>query len=382
VTNVLAFCDYFEDPMGGGAERVSAEVYRRLVDEHASTVHVISGVPAGGTPAEVGGVTVRRCRALDLSGLLGAQLSIAPGVAVSGWQAMRRTPDVVHASSIHFFGSIVGVTLARLHRIPVVTTCHLSGLDALPSRTRRLAGAYERWFGRYVLRRSERVIAVSQTVRDHILTLGIDPERIEVVENGVDLDRFRPSSCGAAGAVRGDGEPVRITFVGRLIANKAPLAVMRAVRTLDPGRARLSMVGAGPLDTEVRALADGRDDIEVLGAREDVDAILAVSDVFVRPSTTEGRSLAILEAMASGCAVVASNIPANAELVDDGRTGLLVPVGDDEALAAAMKRLVDDPVLRSRLGSAARHAVRDAGWDRTANETADVLAAAISAPAS
>jgi glycosyltransferase involved in cell wall biosynthesis len=377
VTSVLAFCDYFEDPMGGGAERVSAEVYRRLVAEHGATVDVVTGVTPGGTPADVGGVTVRRCRGLDLSKLLGAQLSVAPGVAASGWRAMRRHPDIVHASSIHFFGSIVGVTLARIHRIPVVTTCHLSGLDALPAGTRRWARLYERCFGRYVLRHSDRVIAVSNAVRDHVVSLGTDPTRVDVVENGVDLDRFRPDPARGRAATRNEGKPVTIAFVGRLIANKEPLAVIRAVRTFEPGRVRLLMVGVGPLEGEVRAAAQGCDDIEILGARTDVDRILARSDVFVRPSSTEGRSLAVLEAMASGCAVIASDIPANAELVDDGHTGLLVPVRDDAALASALHRLVDEPDVRRKLGEGARAAVSDAGWERTAKETNDVFASVI-----
>jgi glycosyltransferase involved in cell wall biosynthesis len=91
-----------------------------------------------------------------------------------------------------------------------------------------------------------------------------------------------------------------------------------------------------------------------LGHRDDISALLAATDAFVLPSLFEGTPLALLEAMAAGKPVVTSAIPGSDELVADGETGLLVPAGDADALAAALKRIVADPELRARLGAAAR----------------------------
>ena len=98
---------------------------------------------------------------------------------------------MIHASSIHFFGSlVVAAAVARATRIPLVTTAHLSGLDALPPRTRRLAALHERTLGRFILSSSSSVIAVSNSVADHIAGLGVADTDIHVVENGVDSSSF------------------------------------------------------------------------------------------------------------------------------------------------------------------------------------------------
>jgi glycogen(starch) synthase len=371
-TSVLAFCDYYERPMGGGAEIVSAEIYERLAASDRFDIVVVSGVPGRRTTEpDRTPVEVLRCASVDLSRLIGGQFSMAPTLPFAAWRAVRRRrPDVIHASSIHFVGSLVGAVVAWLSRIPLVTTCHLSGLDALPPRTRRLASLYERLFGRFILRRSARVIAVSETVRDHILTLGVDPDLVEVVVNGVDADRFHPEQDAQD---RSDGG-LTVAFVGRLVANKAPIELLDAVARLPHPALRVAIVGDGPLAEEVstRAAADPR--IDALGHRSDVETVLNRSDVFVRTSTTEGRSLAILEAMAAGCAVIVSDIPANAELVEHDVTGLLVPPGDVDALAAAIARLADEPDLRQRLGAAARAAAETASWEATAVRTGELLA--------
>jgi len=370
VTRVLAFCDYYQPPMGGGAEIVSAEVYERLAASEEFDITVVSGVPGRRQEAlDDGQVRVLRSRGFDLSRLIGGQFSMAPGLPVSAWRAWRRSrPDVVHASSIHFVGSLVGAILASVRRVPLVTTCHLSGLDALPERTRRMAGLYEKTVGRFILRRSTRVIAVSDAVRDHVVTLGVDPSSIDVVVNGVDAERFSPAAT--------DGGALRIAFVGRLIANKAPLELLDAVAAIDEPEVEILVAGAGPLadEIEMRARADRR--IRVLGHLSDPQDVLNTSEIFVRTSTTEGRSLAILEAMAAGCAVVVSDIAANAEMVRHGETGLLVPPDDVGALRDALQQLLDDDELRQRLGAAARREAERTSWATTSSGTGAVLKSA------
>lgn len=367
--HVLAFCDYMQEPMGGGAEIVSTEIYRRLDAGTGFDVHVLSGVVGGGsTPPS--GVSVETVRAIDLSRIIGGQLSVAPTLPWRAFRAFRRRrPDVIHASSLHFFGSLVGAAMAALTKVPLVTTCHLSGLDALPPRTRRLASLHEALVGRFILRRSQRVIAVSGAVRDHVVsTLGVDADKVDVVENGVDSDRFAPS-------VRSDDRFV-VAFVGRLIQNKGPLELVEAFRQLDDRDAELRIAGNGPLSEAVAEAAGDDPRIKLLGHRSDVPEILGDADVFVRCSTTEGRSLAILEAMAAGCAVVASDIEANAEMIDHDRNGVLVPPGDVQSLALALKRLANERDRCADLGRQARVEAESSSWGSAAAATAAVLSRA------
>jgi len=370
MTRVLAFCDYFEKPMGGGAEIVSAEVYQRLAATGDFTVEVVSGVPGkqrSSSDNDFGpDINVVRCRGWDLSSLLGVQLSIAPTLAIRAWQRIRhQRPDAIHASSIHFFGSLVAAVLGAVCRIPLVTTCHLSGLEALPRRSRWPAWLHERIVGAFILRRSHRIIAVSESVGRHIRSLGVNPAKVCVVENGVDTQRYKP---GVA-----DPRYVTITYVGRLIANKGPLEVIDAFRDLSGSHLRLQIIGDGPLRSHVKKAAASDSRITVLGYRRDVSQLLAASDIFVRLSTTEGRSLAALEAMAAGCVVVLSDIPANAELVEDQRTGILVEVGNRVALQQVLGPLVMQHRRRQDLAVAARIEAEMSSWETTSKLTGEIL---------
>ncbi len=374
---IVAFCDYYRAPMVGGAERVALEIYPRLQATGAANTTVVTGIRArdhgnrgGHGEDSADRVAVVECRGVDLSSVLGAQLLFAPQILLTGWRTVRsRRPDVIHASSIHFLGSVAAAVIATLTRTPLVTTCHLADVGHLPRRTRWGAALYERTVGRFVLRRSRAVIAVSAAVRDHVLALGVDDSRLALIENGVDVERF-----SAPPRVAGDG-PVRLAVVGRMIDNKGTLQTARALH-LVPGDFAAEFVGGGPLEPELRRLATRDERMTVIGHRDDVENVLAAADVFIRYSTTEGRSLAVLEAMAAGCAVVVSDIAANVEIIHDDDTGVVVPLGDEVALAAAVEVLLADADRRARLGSAAQAAVASLDWNDVATRTHKVLSSA------
>jgi glycosyltransferase involved in cell wall biosynthesis len=250
---------------------------------------------------------------------------------------------------------------------------HVAGVDELALRVRVPTMVYERVVGSLILRSSERVIAVSDAVAE-MLGASVRPDRLVVVPNGVDHATFYP------GRERRRDPPV-IVFVGRLIANKGPQHLIEAVRALrSSGRAfEVRLIGDGPLrrslEARVRELG-----LEALvrfdGKVSDVADRLRDADVFVRPSTSEGMSLALLEAMACGLCPVASDIPANAGVVAHGKTGILTPAGDERALAACLERLLADPPSRRRLGQAARAKALEYNWDGCARATALALGAA------
>jgi sugar transferase (PEP-CTERM/EpsH1 system associated) len=196
--------------------------------------------------------------------------------------------------------------------------------------------------------------------------VGIPARRIHQIYNGVDAVRFQPAA-GVRAALPGcpfdaPGHWL-IGTVGRMAAVKNQLLLARAfvrARTLDPGFAavaRLVLVGDGPLRAQALAVLQegGSADAAWLpGERADVPDVMRALDCFVLPSLAEGISNTILEAMASGLPVVATAVGGNAELVDDGRTGRVVPNNDTEAMAAALLALWRDQGRTAAMGAAGR----------------------------
>jgi glycosyltransferase involved in cell wall biosynthesis len=159
----------------------------------------------------------------------------------------------------------------------------------------------------------------------------------------------RASARAALGVVP---ETVVALFMGQLEERKDPLTALAAAAAAVAAGAPLVLLvaGEGPLGDRVRALAGP--EVRVLGYRDDPQTLLAAADVLVMPSLREGQSVAVLEAMRDGLAVVVSDGPGNPELIGDA--GEIVAVGDWEALAEVLMRLAVDPDERRRLGAAAR----------------------------
>jgi N-acetyl-alpha-D-glucosaminyl L-malate synthase BshA len=192
------------------------------------------------------------------------------------------------------------------------------------------------------------------------VALGVpDAIAIDVIPNFVDVDRFTPAA-DAERAGRGGGPPVIVH-----VSNFRPLKrlddvveVFARVRAARP--ARLCLIGDGPERARIEAAIAARGlgaDVELLGERADLPALLRGADVFLLPSEIESFGLAALEALACGVPVVASSVGGLPEVVTDGEVGFLRPVGDVAAMATAVARLLDDQPLRRRMGTAARRLV-------------------------
>lgn len=360
---ILAFCDWYTPQASGGAERAAHEIYRRLGAAGAS-VAVISA--AHGSPHRDPGVTVDVVRAVDLSSLAGGYVAPAPGAFIAARRRARELrPHVVHVNTIHYTGSIAGARIAARSGLPLVVTVQLGPLDHLDRRTRAVAGAYERTAGSYVLRRADRVLAVSEAARAHAIALGARPETASLAPNGADPHRF------ALPPPAPDSECPLIVTLGRLTANKGPDLLVEAAGQLaaNGDRFRVAFVGDGPmragLEARVRALGLG-DIVEFTGQVVDPERWIGRADVVVRPSYTEGLALAVVEALTAGRCTIVSDIAANRELVEDGRTGLTFRCGDAEDLARALRSALGDADLRGRLGRAGRDSVRELTWDNAA----------------
>lgn len=371
---ILALCDYFSTEASGGSERAALELYRRLVTQGATVRVITTMLRAGHVTPSLPGLDVVVVPSIDLARPLGVQAGLSPALfsRVRSIAAAFKA-DVIHGHTLFFQGSLAAAMLPRAPGVPLVTTAQIAGLENLREPVRTLGRAYEQTAGRFIIARSDRLIAVSPSVRAHLLTLGADPGRITVIPNGVDLDQF-----GAPRAARAPAAPPIVAFVGRLIKNKGPEVLVDALLELHrrriPFKARF--YGDGPMRDELVARArEAATSIEFVGHVSDVATRLTEADLLVRPSLTEGLPLAVLEAMASRVCVVASDIAGNRDLINDGINGLLVPVRDRVALAASMQRLIQDPAMRTALANGGYATAQQYSWDRIAVETAGVLTA-------
>jgi glycosyltransferase involved in cell wall biosynthesis len=253
-------------------------------------------------------------------------------------------PDVVHSHSSKM--GVLGRVAAWVARVPVrLLTVHGWSFAAYDG----LAGRFFLWIERLMRPLTTAVVCVAEETRKQGLAArACDSRRTVVIPNAVDVQSF----CATSGGSR----PAQIVGVGRFAYPKdftTLLAALAGVRV--PCHAVLA--GDGPaLPAVAAAVQEGglSERVELLGARVDIPELLARSDVFVLSSRSEGFPVSILEAMAAGLPVVATDVGGVAEAVEDGETGFLVPAADTEALARALERLVSDADLRRRLGAAGR----------------------------
>jgi glycosyltransferase involved in cell wall biosynthesis len=213
---------------------------------------------------------------------------------------------------------------------------------------------------RLSLRAADRVVSVCQAFAPRLVAYGVRPERIRVLHNAVAPARtvaFDEQSRLRSQLGIGNGDAV-ILAVGRLSQEKGHTDLLRALALLPRGEKvwRFVLVGAGPereaLERLTRTLGLTQH-VVFAGFHADVAAYFAIANIFVLPSHTEGSSNVLLEAMMAGVPIVATRAGGNGEIVLDGKTGLLVPVGEPQAMADAVARLLIEPYLASQFADAA-----------------------------
>jgi glycosyltransferase involved in cell wall biosynthesis len=284
------------------------------------------------------------------------------------------TADVIHLHTPGALGSMAFLTARRFDR-PLVGTFH-TNLRAMSGSVPRklLVPLFFRvawWYNLGTYWRCDAVTAPTASARAELLAGARKPFQhpIEIVPNGIDLDRFRPGErvpdwrgrCGLP-----DG--ALVTYLGRLTVDKGVHRFLDAFAAAARSRAIVGIVaGDGPEEAAVRARLAGdrvlRDRVRYVGpvAEAEKAALLGQTDLFVLPSTSDTSSVALLEAMACGTMVVAPALGGAAEVVEDGVTGRRVDVLVPGALAQAIEELVDRPDLRARLAAQALAWVREHG---------------------
>ena len=338
------------DFVAGGAERHLIELWRRI-DREAFDVTVacfrLEGPFAAealslGWPIVPLGMTRR---IYDLAGVRGL-------LRLVGLIRSFR-PDVVHG---YLFGPNLFAALAgRLCGVKAVVVAKRN-VDAFES-PRQIA------VQRLAHRLATHVTAVSETVADSSVALGVPRARITVIPNGVDVGRFSGHAVDRARLGVNGGLPV-VGSVGCLAARKDYGTLLEALALLRVrGRdVQAVLVGDGKDRPELEARAKTlgiADRVRFLGERSDIPALLPAMDVFALSSREEGIPNALLEAMAAARPSVATAVGGTPEVMTDGETGWLVPPRSPEAMAAALEQALGDPAEATRRGAAARRAAEE-----------------------
>ena len=321
----------------GGAERQLVELLRRLDRRRFDpVVYCISDkTEPFGPQLESLGVTVR---------VLGREAKTDLGRAMALAKAVRRDRiELLH--SWLYIGNMYAV-LARLSGavrrfVPSARSCTTKG------------GMHLRVLNVVAFRCADRIVCNAHRVGAYIVSKYLAPRaKVEVVHNGLDLERFSPRPGS-----HGDG--LRIGTVGRLVPLKnLPMFIEAAalVRAECP-TAMFYIVGVGPERAPMEQLVRERglaDAVCFLGERHDVPALLQEWDLFWLTSLWEGLPNVVLEAMASGVPVIATDVGGTRELVRSGTDGVIVPEGDVDAFVRHSQELLADPARRWRCGQAAR----------------------------
>jgi L-malate glycosyltransferase len=343
----ISICQLLHSLNVGGAEVLAGRLARRLGDRYRFVFVCLDSLGTLGSELQTDGFPVE---------LLGRK----PGL---DWSCPRRLArilrdldvDLVHAHQYTpFFYSLTARLCGR--RRPILFTEHGRHQPDYPRRKRMLAN-------RLLLSRRDRVVGVGAAVRKALIdNEGLAESRVSVLHNGIDVDIYA-AACDREKARHifgvGSDEFVMIQ-VARLDYLKDHLTAVRTLARVVNHRpqTRLVLIGDGPERPKVEAEARKLgvfDKVIFLGTRHDVAGLLGGADLFLLTSISEGIPLTVLEAMAAGLPVVATNVGGMAEIVTN-ETGQLAPAGDDAALADAALRIAATPDLGRRMG--------EAGWTR------------------
>ncbi len=293
--------------------------------------------------------------------------------------ARELKPDLIVVNKILFWSSLALLRLRLRGYKVLLLSDALVGITWWPrSRFAKVCAAVYAWtLGWLILKAANHVVFFHPQPEKVLKKLGIE-KKVQVIPTGIDTEPYFPTPnpipnphshrVEGLGLGLGLGEVV-VTYIGRLESVKgaddfaaAALKVKRDHREL-----RVQVVGWYKSDHPL-VKAHGSD-VSFTGLRDDVANILAATDIFVLPSYSEGLSNALMEAMASGCACIASDVGGNAFLIRSGVSGFLFPPGDREALAAHIRRLVEDPAKRRSLGEAARKRIEEQfSWEKVGEE--------------
>jgi glycosyltransferase involved in cell wall biosynthesis len=267
----------------------------------------------------------------------------------------KQRVDILHS---HLFGAVTGASFAAyLAGIPHIGTFHdIYTVDEKKERIRYIRASS--FLG-------TRLVTVSHQMKQYLSSLGkFENGVLQTIVNGVDLDKFTFSvNRNAYPELDLGPEDFVLICVGRLEEIKGHGILLKALGKIEPkNHVKLLIVGEGPCRQAIErqlGTENLQNNVRMLGHRDDVPALLNLSDCFVLSSRSEGLSCSIIEAMAAGLPVVASDVGGNSELVEHGVNGYLVPRDDPDAFSIRLQSVINDAARRKEFGQKSLKRVRD-----------------------
>ncbi len=271
---------------------------------------------------------------------------------------MRHKYDIIHSNG--YFADILGVSVAKMLRIPHVSTCH--GYIAA-DRNLAIYNALDRFF----LRFSTKIIAVSNSIKIALINSGVKASRIKIIKNAVPIDidsaifvRNRHETRQIVGV---DDNDFVVGYIGRLSEEKGIKYLIEAIATLSLSGLllKLLLTGDGPSEKVLKEMVKrkGLERVVIFtGFQSDIVPWISAIDVFALPSLTEGTPMALLEAMSFGIPVVASAVGGIPQVIEQGKNGILVPPGKSDDIANAILDMFRNNGLRTNISEAAKETIK------------------------
>jgi glycosyltransferase involved in cell wall biosynthesis len=371
VPRILFLAESFHPVLGGGERHIRALGSSLVASGFGVTVVTRRGEPDWAPEEVLDGMRVVRVPPSG-PGRTGKYAMVPAAL----WAVGKEAFDLLAVRGTRVLG-LPGLLAGRARGRPVVLQAEINGelsgqaytfgtpLEARPWSD--LVGAAVR--GRnLLLRDADAFVAMSVAIRDEFVAAGVPSERVHRIPHGIDTDRFRPAAAGEREELRRRfGWPPHadvLVYTGRLLRGKGLETLLEAFRGLsaDEPQARLVFVGSGrgeTLDVEAELRSDAAKAglghrIEFAGRVDDVESYLRAADVFVFPSRFEALGLSLIEAAACGLPAVGSRTGGIVDVIEDERSGLLVPPGDRASLERALRRLLSGPDERRAFGERGR----------------------------
>ncbi|MBV8857711.1 MAG: glycosyltransferase [Acidobacteria bacterium] len=336
----------------GGSERQAVQLARLLAESGRYRVRVACLSPEGVLREEVERLNLGEIHAYPLTSFYDRRFV----AQLRRFAAFLRAEGVALVQTSDFYSNVFGMFGAALARVParVASKRETGGMRTPAQRRVEL----------FAFRSAHAVVANAEAVRQQLVKDGVPARKVSVVYNGLDHERLRPpagfsreAALDSFGLPRGRRLVTLVANLRHAVKDHPTfLRAARRVRERVP-EAAFVLAGEGELETDLRALSSElgiADAVFFTGRCERVGELLAVSDVCVLSSTAEGFSNSILEYMAAGRPVVATDVGGAREAIVEGETGHLVPAGDDEQMAARIGELLRDPARAREMGEHGR----------------------------
>ena len=377
IKKILIFAGYFY-PHLGGSERIIYELSKRLVKRGYEIDIITCNVENVLGYEELDGICIYR---LPSWNILGATYPIPKPTLTTLkilWELLRKKHDLINTQIRFMATSFLGLVFAEIKRIPLVHTEHSAKHSVVSSKVVDLTSkTYDHIIGTLIVKSAWKNIGNSNATCDFLRHLGA--KNPIVIHNGIDTTIFRKKNSNLRGELNLENSIV-ITFVGRLIYAKGVHDLISVFADIERefSNLKLLIVGYGPYKQELEKLAEKvcKEKILFLGQknREEIVEILSVTDIFVNPSYSEGLPTSVMEAAAIGIPVIATDVGGTRKIIENYKTGLIVPPGDTKLLKGKIFELIKDKNLRRDLGDNAYNVFKDKfDWDRIVKEYENVF---------